>query len=258
MLELELGESIGWDHGEAQVHRAVWQGREVVIKRHREARKYARERHGYLIWEQTGLLPELLHADAQRLELLLERIPTTLALGQPQTEAMYRAAGAALRQLHDVAPRGLIFDDGRGDMRSVMGRYLPRTEGVLPEKQVRRVARNVAELLQGPFPGVVLRHGDYTARNWLWNGSRLTVIDTEMARPGPAVLDMGKLTNDGLSAELAQAFQFGYGRPWTPQESAFLNVALCFQALTLAVWCSEHGDPEGVLAMQAALDRLLS
>ena len=112
---LELGESIGWNQGESQVYRARWQGREVILKRHRELHKHARERHGYLVWSHTGLLPELLHADAERLELLLERIPAPSALGQLQTRAMYRAAGEALRRLHDAAPRGLIFDSSTTD-----------------------------------------------------------------------------------------------------------------------------------------------
>ena len=33
MLELEVGESIGWNQGESQVYRARWQGREVILKR---------------------------------------------------------------------------------------------------------------------------------------------------------------------------------------------------------------------------------
>ncbi len=80
----------------------------IHIKRHRELHKHARERHGYVVWAHTGLLPELLHADAERLELLLERVPAPSALGQFQTRAMYRAAGEALRRLHDAAPRGLV------------------------------------------------------------------------------------------------------------------------------------------------------
>jgi len=100
MLGLEVGKSIGWNQGESQVYRARWQGREVVLKRHRELHKHARERHGYVVWAYTGLLPELLHADAERLELLLERIPAPSALGQLQTRAIYRAAGEA--------PRGLV------------------------------------------------------------------------------------------------------------------------------------------------------
>ena len=72
----------------------------IRIKRHCELHKHARERHGYVVWAHTGLLPELLHADAERLELPLKRVPAPSALGQFQTRAMYRAAGEA--------PRGLV------------------------------------------------------------------------------------------------------------------------------------------------------
>ena len=222
---LEIGESIGWNHGEAQVHRAVWNGRDAVLKRFAKPKKYACEVYGYRVWQKH--MPRLLHADLEHMRLVFERIDAECALKVPQTAAMYVAAGTALRRMHDDAPRGVPFDDGKLD------------------------------LLHRPWPPTVLRHCDYTARNWLWDGARLTVIDPEHCRPGPAVLDMAKMHNDGLPPELAQAFQFGYGRPWTPQESTFLTVALCFQALTLGVWCSEHGDPQGVRAMQAALDRLL-
>ncbi len=262
MPELEVGESIGWNQGESQVYAARWQGREVVLKRHRELTKHARERHGYMVWAHTGLLPALLHADAERLELVLERIPAASALGQPQTEAMYRAAGAALRQLHDAAPRGLLFDDGRGDIQNLLARYLPRAAGILPEAQIHRVERQAYELLRGPFPGVVLRHADYTARNWLWDGSTLTVIDTEMARPGPAVLDVAKTTND-LSAQengeaLRGAFQLGYGREWTPDEAQFLKAVRALDALFLAVWCYRHDDLGSFEKMRGILDQLCS
>ena len=101
-------------------------------------------------------------------------------------------------------------------MQSLMTRYLPRTQGVLPPEQVKWVEATTRQLLNDPFPPTVLRRADYTARNWLWDGSRLTVIDTEMARPGPAVLDVAKMTN-GLSTHenseaLLNAFQHGYGR----------------------------------------------
>lgn len=227
MLELEVGEHIGWDHGESQVHAARWQGHEVVLKRHRERRKHAREPHRYGVWRHTRLLPELLHASSEQLELVLERVPAASAVGQPQTEAMYRAAGAALRRMHDAAPRGLIFDDGRGDVQDLACRYLPRAVGVLPDAQVLRVEQGVTELLHGAFPGVVLRHADYTARNWLWDGARLTVIDLEMARPGPG------------------------------EAAAFLRTVRVFDALMMVVWCHTHGDPAGEQRFRQALNLLL-
>ena len=97
-----------------------------------------------------------------------------------------------------------------------MARYLPRAQDAPPPEQVKWVEATTRRLLNDPFPPTVLRHADYTARNWLWDGSRLTVIDTEMARPSPAVLDVAKMTN-GLSTQengeaLLNAFQDGYGR----------------------------------------------
>ena len=250
-----MGEAIGWDHGEAQVYRAVWNGQDAVLKHFTKPKKYACEVYGYRVWQRH--MPRLLHADLERMNLIFERIDAECALKVRQTEAMYVAAGAALRRMHDDAPRGAPFDDGRIDLERQLLTFIPRARSVLHASQVSRVDGMTRDLLHRPWPPTVLRHCDYTARNWLWDGARLTVIDPEHCRPGPAVLDMAKMHNDGLPLELAQAFQFGYGRPWTPQESAFLNVALCFQALTLGVWCSEHGDPEGVRAMQAALDRLI-
>ena len=109
-----------------------------------------------MVWAHTGLLPELLHADAERLELALEHIPAASALGQPQTVTMYRAAGEALRRLHGAAPRGLIFDDGRGEIQSLMARYIPRAQGVLPPEQVKWVEATIHQLLDDPFPSTVL------------------------------------------------------------------------------------------------------
>lgn len=259
---LEIGEHIGWNHGESQVYAARWDGRDVILKRHRERRKHVRERYGYDTWASTGLLPILLHDDPENLELVLARVPASCALEHPQTQAMYRAAGAALRQLHDAAPRPVPFDDGRGDLQSLMRRYLPRAEGLLRPDLVRQVEVRSLDLLAGPFPPTVLRHADFTARNWLWDGARLTVIDTEMCRPGPAVLDVAKMTND-LSphengAALLLAFQEGYGRAWTPEEARFLATVRAFDALLLAVWCHRHGDESGFERMSGVLTRLLT
>ncbi|MDP9765492.1 aminoglycoside phosphotransferase family protein [Deinococcus enclensis] len=259
---LEIGEHIGWAHGESQVYAARWAGRDVVLKRHRELRKHVREQYGYATWAHTGLLPDLLHDDPGQLELILARVPARSALEQPQTEAMYQAAGAALRQLHDAAPRPLPFDDGRGDLRSLMDRYLPRAQGLLPDTQVQRVDALARDLLAGPFPPTVLRHADYTARNWLWDGNRLTVIDTEMCRPGPAVLDVAKMSNDLVrhwdGAALLRAFQEGYGRAWTAEEAGFLATVRAVDALLLAVWCHRHGDESGFERMSGVLTRLLT
>ena len=259
---LEVGEHIGWNHGESQVYAARWDGRDVILKRHRELRKHVRERYGYDTWASTGLLPALLHDDPENLELVLAWVPASCALEQPQTEVMYRAAGAALRQLHDAAPRAVPFDDGRGDLQSLMRRYLPRAQGLLPGTQVRQVETRARNLLAGPVPPTVLRHADFTARNWLWDGARLTVIDTEMCRPGPAVLDVAKMTNDLSPHEnggaLLLAFQEGYGRAWTPEEARFLATVLAFDALLLAVWCHRHGDESGFERMSGVLTRLLT
>ena len=252
---LDIGESIGWNHGEAQVFKAHWNGRPAVLKRFNRLKKYACEVYGYRVWQEH--MPGLLHADAARMELVFERIDAGCALNMSQTEAMYVSAGVALRQMHDEAPRGVPFDNGKGDLGRQLDSFIPRAISVLEPTQVSRVGFGMRELLDRPWPPTVLRHCDFTARNWLWDETSLTVIDPEHCRPGPAVLDMAKMHNDGLAPELAQAFQYGYGREWTPEESMFLNVGLCFQALTLGVWCHEHGDPDGVQAMQAALDRLL-
>jgi thiamine kinase-like enzyme len=255
---LEVGESIGWNHGEAQVYAARWQGRPAVLKRHFKRHKYTRELHGYHTW--PGLLPPLLHTDAERLEFVIARVEGECALTLPPTEAMYRAAGAALRQMHDAAPLCLPFDDGRADLRRLAESFIVRVAGLLDAEQVAMVAAMMDRLLASPFPPPVLRHGDYTARNWLWNGTRLRVIDTEHARPGPAVLDIAKLDNKVLwaSPELRLAFQEGYGREWSAEEGHLLRVIRQFDALALAVWCHEHQDQEGFEQMRAALTRLLN
>lgn len=255
---LEVGESLGWNHGEAQVYAARWQGRPAVLKRHFKRHKYARELYGYHIW--PGLLPRLLHTDAERLEFVMTRVEGECALTFPPAEAMYRAAGTALRQMHDAAPLLPPFDDGRADLGRLVESFIPRAAGVLDAGQVSRVEATMEELLACPFPPTVLRHGDYTARNWLWNGTRLRVIDTEHARPGPAVLDIAKLDNKVLWAqpELRLAFQQGYGREWGAEEQHLLQVVRHFDALTLAVWCHEHHDREGFEQMRAALTRLLN
>ena len=252
----DVGESIGWNHGEAQVYKARWNGQPAVLKRFGRIKKYACEVYGYRVWQAQ--MPRLLHTDLERLELVLEWVEAECALNLEQTEAIYVAAGRALRQMHDAAPLHVPFDDGKLDLERILGSFFPRAEGVLDAWQVERVADMTRDLLDTSWPPTVLRHGDYTARNWLWDGAKLTVIDPEHSRPGPAVLDMAKMHNDGLPPELARAFQQGYGREWSGQEARMLNTGLCIQALTLAVWCHEHADAEGLESMRSALERLLA
>ncbi|MFC4453254.1 aminoglycoside phosphotransferase family protein [Deinococcus sonorensis] len=253
---LEVGEHIGWDHGEAQVYAACWQGRPAVLKRHRQPHKFARELYGYRTW--PAHLPQLLHSVPERLELVLERRPGECALLVSPTPDLYWAAGAALRVLHDAAPLAIPFDTGRHDLERLMNAFVPRAASWIDPAQVQRVEAMTRAALSGPFPAVVLRHGDYTARNWLWDGSRLTVIDVEHARPGPAVLDTAKLLNALPDPALAQAFQSGYGRGWTAEEHALLRAVRCFDALALAVWCAEHTDRAGYEQSTATLTGLLS
>ena len=124
---LEIGEKIGWNHGEAQVFHARWQGRPAVLKRHRKQLNYTREVYGYHVWNRS--LPELLHAQREQLELVLSHMPGECALGLPQTEELYRAAGVALRQMHDTAPLSLPFEDGRADLRGQVNRYISACGG---------------------------------------------------------------------------------------------------------------------------------
>lgn len=259
-LMLEIHESIGWNLGEAQVFRAIWHGQPAVLKRHRQLHKFVRERHDSQVWAHTGYLPEVLHHDEANLELVFAWAPGECAAKVAPTEQMYWVAGHALRTLHDAAPRPLPFDDGRGDVADLMARYLPRAAGVLPARQVQRVEVLTRDLLGHPFPPTVLRHADYSARNWLWDGERLTVIDTEMARPGPAVLDVVKLWNQLSTttdaARLSEAFQQGYGRAWTAGESEFLGAVRALDALVMVVWCHEHEEAAGKERFRSALNQL--
>ncbi|MGY2895809.1 hypothetical protein [Deinococcus sp. UYEF24] len=129
MLELVLGESIGWAHGEAQVNRVVWNGQNAVLKRFVKLKKYACEVYGYRVWQKQ--MPRLLHADLEHLRLVFERMDAECALNAPQTEAMYVAAGTALRRMHDDAPRGVPFDDGKIDLERQLLTFIPRARGVL-------------------------------------------------------------------------------------------------------------------------------
>lgn len=73
------------------------------------------------------------------------------------------------------------------------------------------------------------------------------------------MLDIAKLDNKVLWArpDPRRAFQEGYGREWNADEEHLWRVIRQFDALTLAVWCHDHRDPEGSRQMRAALTRLL-
>lgn len=236
----------------------------AVLKSHGSAAKHARERDAYLLWLRAladRTAPLLGVRDEPPRALLLEHRPGRVGVRAEAAEAatVHRQAGGWLARLHDLPHR----DDDPLDLAEAYGEraaaWFARAGKVLGRHRLRE-ARAVVEEALPALRGRrrVPCHRDFTPRNWLVEGPRLTaVIDFEHARPDLPEADLVRL---GVQVwrdrpGLRDAFLDGYRSvralrlpPWW----AGLEV---LEAVATLAWAAEHDDPTFARAAWAVLER---
>jgi hypothetical protein len=232
-------------------------GRERVVKQLGSARAFEQEQQALDGWflhagEVGGArVPRLIASEPCLAALILERLPGS---APPEGDAVvHHAAGRFLAALHRLE----IRDDDRlplGDALAQRTRAWRRRVELEPEWH-----RVVDE--HGPrpelFEGVsrVPCHRDFEARNWLWDGDTLAVVDFEHARMDCGLVDLAKLTVGSWRArpDLRTAFFAGYGREPTEVERERMRCVLVLHGLASLAWGREHGHETHVREGREAL-----
>ncbi|HEX7002473.1 MAG TPA: aminoglycoside phosphotransferase family protein [Trueperaceae bacterium] len=250
---------VSWEHAESVVLVIAGSRRSVVVKSHRQRRKFEQELAAYTEWLprlRRALPPELrtpellaAHDEDDRVLVLSFEPgePAEDAVMPPEVERrVYRLAGSFLGALH-----GLPFADEdelplEDAYRQRLHAWLSRSEGVVP----RHVAAKVAERVSAALPALagaqrVRCHRDFTARNWLVGAvGGVVVIDFEHSRPDWRYTDLERLWAGTWRRrrDLREAFLAGYGDGFTTDDEDLLAHLAALGALSTVTWAREHGD----------------
>ena len=242
----------GWQHAESNVWRVSSGEKRYFLKQHAQPRKFQQEVYAYQNWTpQLALTPDLIAIDIDLSALLLSPVPGTLVqevtLTPKQEQEVYRRAGAFLRRLHDLPFEDMDTLPLADALLMRSKSWLKRAQGLLDEQTIQWVSAQLGEAAQIVRERGWTRvpcHRDYTARNWLWAGDTLHVIDFEHAKPDLFLADFEKLRSLVWlhRSGLQDAFFEGYGRSLTDDEAGVLESLALHGALVMVVWACEHGD----------------
>ncbi len=262
----------GKTHGghESSVARLRLDGAYAYLKLHYSLEHWENELHAYRQWAGAfgQRAPRLLAAaqlpagGALALSELPGQVVEGLDLPHAQGLSLWRAAGAALRALHQLpADSGAAFfgrcrADGAPaeDLPGEAQAYLAQRFGGLIERARRAGCLDAAELatvqaalaLVPAFEGQAPRpcHRDYCAANWLADeaGTWTGVIDFEFARWDLPAADFCRDPSWTWlrQPERMQAFFEGYGLALGPREQAQLRLLRSEYALDAIVWGREN------------------
>lgn len=224
-------------------------GTRWFAKRHASRKGYERELAAYRNWVPAiaARAPRLIRADDATATLVLTAVPGVLgdeaALPPAAERAMHREAGALLRAFHGAAPAVPASGFADGIARH-FDRLRARAAGLVSARELGFVADCVAALADGPEPELTPCHRDYTARNWLVDAGRVSVIDFEHARIDARVWDFLRLCHQRWPGrqDLREAFLAGYGRELTEAEDTLILRCGAYNALATVLWAREAGD----------------
>jgi Ser/Thr protein kinase RdoA (MazF antagonist) len=206
----------------------------------------------------AGRVSVLRHASAEAGILVTEFLPGTLVEGTPAEDdpETYRQAGALLKKIH--RPAGTSAHYAKALAAKTL-QWMDRAPGLVPERQIDSLARELAALEPGVVQ-LVTSHGDYQPRNWLQENGHIKVIDFGRADARPWVHDLVRLSHQQFVGrpELEAAFYDGLGKMVGPEETDLWRLENLNQAVGTVVWANQVGDTAFEQAGRAMVDRLFS
>ncbi|WNV84735.1 aminoglycoside phosphotransferase family protein [Umezawaea sp. Da 62-37] len=239
LCDLDEITDVSWPRGSSRVWRVHAGGITAFVKLSPTSLDFDREVDGYAYTAQVLTeheAPRLLAAAPYLRAIISSPLPGAVVRGLILDKAMeprvHEAAGRLLRRWHDLSAQASEQD--RHDVREAMLRKAREATACLESTAdhldddhlvfVQEAARKLPELAEA-LP-LVYQHGDYSTRNWLWDGQsgRHALIDFAMAHHGVAVEEFVWLCGAVWSTrpDLRTAYLDGYGRPLTETEERLL------------------------------------
>lgn len=244
--EVGRAEQMAGLHSQAQCVRLTISGKTAFLKVHKTVRSF-RQELGFFQQFAASLgecVPSLLGQEENLRALLLSQVPGTHLPTQNFSFEVYRSAGQFLRRLHTLP---LVDTDIplRSALEKRLMAFAERTKGSLSLEAVERVLTPLQELL-GEVPCLrrVVCHRDFAEHNWLWDGSRIQVIDFEHSKNDFWLLDLCRLHSLTLCCEprAEKLFWAGYGQALGSLERHFLHHWSILWAHETRIWGSKHND----------------
>lgn len=223
--------------------------KDYFLKTYRLIGKYQQEKRAYQDWAiKLENTPKLIAFDDDKMCLLMTAVAGQLVetneFSKKETLEIYNQAGKILKDLHAIK----IIDNDKLSIEQAYSKrikaWLPRAKTMVAQKDIDWVEARVLEILPmlSKFKRVPC-HRDFTARNWLYDGVKLSLIDFEHSRPDFFLADLERLWGSVfmLDSEIKESFFAGYGI-LSNDESEVLKRSTALWALNTISWANEHDD----------------
>lgn len=192
--------------------------------------------------ELAGHVPDFIGADREHRLLVTRFLPGHLAetTGQDRSPQVMERAGHILSLLHST-DSGVDTTLDRNLTKAAL-KWL-RKDHQIPAHQ----ADKAAEILRAyePVPvSTVACHGDYSGRNWIVNGTDVSIIDFGRFGHRPAYSDFLRMHYRYWIDEptLKDAFFAGYGDIYDVLETEQWAISFLREAISTAAWAHQVGD----------------
>jgi len=222
---------------------------DYYLKEHSLRGKYQQEKRAYQDWAiHLKNTAKLISFDDENMFLLLTAVSGRLVEGsnfsRKESLDIYFQAGRCLRALHAIK----IIDTDKISIRQAyikrLNAWLPRAKAMVAPKDIDWVRARVLEIL--PKLEDFERqpcHRDFTARNWLYQTGKLSLIDFEHSRPDFYLADLERLWGSIFifDRELQESFFSAYGQ-LDDDSLQILERSTAMWALNTISWAYEHRD----------------
>jgi hypothetical protein len=199
---LSAGRLVAYRPGRRATVRLQWRGEARYAKIYRPGRADAPRKRlraaAAALEGEVGApaLPELVEADLAAGVLVLRGAPGRSMHGRttsglPVPSSMLDVVARSLARLHEASGRSLPDGDapiGLDEYARIASEAFPEEEGLL-----LAALQGVVALPPSAAPGARLVHGDLHDRNVLLDGTRVTLLDLDLARAGDPAEDVGNL-----------------------------------------------------------------
>ncbi len=236
----------------------VWSGHladgtRAFLKQYPETRSWLQEQQALKQWlprlsPELAHLPQILAEDPSEKTLLLSSVPGEIVeqiwSRLEQQDDVMKSAGAFLRALHDLPIEDTDEMPLSDSLPMRLESWIKNHDNSLSEDEICTARKRVGNGTQFEGDTRVPCHNDFQPRNWLWNGSRLGVIDFEHAHINHPAFDWIRMET-GIwlqQPRLRDCFIDGYGMAPSWSAGSARDAVAAIHAIGCIVWGTRHED----------------